>query len=144
MARGPRQPCSWSRSSVHPGVLKVILHIITRENLPLRFYSLPIFAAYHGRIEEATFAEAILGELVSITHGAYTWEGGLCTNMGYGCGKGGTYRPGETTRVSVPNCGPCPCGHLQRTMPLSGPSPPPSPPPSATSVGQVGKETFPN
>jgi predicted dithiol-disulfide oxidoreductase (DUF899 family) len=42
--------------------------------------------------------------------------------------------------VSVPNCGPCPRGHLQRTMPLSGPSPPQN----ATSIGQVGKETFPN
>jgi hypothetical protein len=45
----------------------------------------------------------------------------------------------------VPNCGPCPRGHLQRTVPLSGPSPPQN----ATSVcrssvGQVGKGTFPN
>jgi len=60
---------------------KVILHIIKRENLPLRFYSVPIFAAYHGRIEEAAFAEAILGKLISIRHGAYAWEGGLCIKL---------------------------------------------------------------
>src|SRR5271154_5769084 len=26
--------------------------------------------------------------------------------------------------ISVPNCGPCPRGHLQQTVPLTGPSPP--------------------
>ena|SRR5271168_4872103 len=46
---------------------------------------------------------------------------------------------------SVPNCGPCPHGHLRRTTPLSGPNPPQNATSvSRPSVGVVAKETFPN
>jgi len=47
--------------------------------------------------------------------------------------------------LSVPNCGPCPRRHVQRTMSLPGPSPPQNVTSvCGASVCQVGKETFPS
>jgi len=50
----------------------------------------------------------------------------------------------QTVSRSVPNCGPCPRGHLQQTVPLSGPGPQNATSVCRPSVGQLAKETFPN